>query len=288
MDWANERYVRVYTRDTVSWKLCDWRAHTTLLHLFRKVDRAGVLDVGDDGTAGLAAVLELPNEVVGPGIEQLTRASASGRSPTVAYTGSSYVILNFIEAQEAPQSDPQRARESRARRRDVAALESRNVSEESRNVSEPSRGVTPCHEASRGVTPSQTRPDQTKDMSGKPDAGLAFAEKAIALINRHAGTRYQPDSTAVRKLVKALIRNRHTPEQAEKVIESKRAWIGDPKMGEFFRPATLLAATNFATYLDDLEAGPKAAQGALRMSSHDDDEPDLTYAGCGMSIGGAP
>jgi uncharacterized phage protein (TIGR02220 family) len=95
-------------------------------------------------------------------------------------------------------------------------------------------------------------------VSGKPDAGLAFAEKAIGLINRHAGTKYRPDSDAVVKLVKALIKNRHTPEQAEQVIASKRAWVGDPKMGQFFRPATLLAAKNFATYLDDLEAGTTA------------------------------
>jgi uncharacterized phage protein (TIGR02220 family) len=253
VDWANERYVRVYTRDTVSWKLCDWRAHTVLLHLFRKVDRAGVLDVGDDGLVGLAAVLELPLEIVEPGIEQLTK-SKGGRAPTVTFTGSAYAIPNFIEAQETPQSNPQRTRESRARRRDAAALATRNASEVTRNASQPTRGETSSNEVSHDDTPnpSQTRPDL---MSGKPDdPALAFANKAIELINAHAGTKYRPTSGAVIGLCRNLIKNKHTLEQAERVIASKRAWIDDPKMGQFFRPATLLAAKNFATYLDDLEA----------------------------------
>lgn len=94
LDWANERYVRVYTRDTTTWKLCDWRARTVLLHLFRKVDRSGVLDVGDDGVAGLAAVLELPlEEIVEPGIAQLVKRG------TVEHGNGAYVIPNFIEAQ---------------------------------------------------------------------------------------------------------------------------------------------------------------------------------------------
>lgn len=116
-------------------------------------------------------------------------------------------------------------------------------------------------------------------MSGKPDAGLAFAEKAIALINRHAGTKYRPDSAAVLKLVKALIKNRHTPEQAEKVIASKREWIGDPKMGQFFRPGTLLAAENFAKYLDDVEAGRSNTSGGktYRIAAPADDEPRLGH-----------
>jgi len=125
MDWPNERYVRVYTRDTTTWKLLDWRGRIVLSLLFRKVDRAGVLDVGHDGVLGLAAVLELPIEIAEAGIAQLT--TARGGMPTVVDTGTAYVLPNFIEAQEAPQSDPQRKRESRARRRDVALAVSRNL-----------------------------------------------------------------------------------------------------------------------------------------------------------------
>lgn len=125
MDWSNERYVRVYTRDTTTWKLMDWRGRTVLSLLIRKVDRAGVLDVGHDGVLGLAAVLELPLDIVEAGIDQLTTSRAG--MPTVVDTGTAYVLPNFLEAQEAPASDPQRKRESRARRRDRSLAESRNL-----------------------------------------------------------------------------------------------------------------------------------------------------------------
>ncbi len=125
MDWSNERYVRVYTRDTTTWKLMDWRGRVVLSLLFRKVDRAGVLDVGHDGVLGLAAVLELPLDIVEAGIAQLT--NVRGGQPTVVDTGTAYVIPNFLDAQEAPQADAQRKRESRSRRRDIALAVSRNL-----------------------------------------------------------------------------------------------------------------------------------------------------------------
>lgn len=142
MDWSNERYVRVYTRDTTTWKLLDWRARTVLLHLFRKVDRAGVLDVGEDGLFGLAAVLELPMEVVEPGIEQLARSRGQS-APTVARTATAFVLPRFLEAQEAAMSDSQRKRESRSRRRDLAL--------------KPSHGVTGCD-----TSPNRTIRDETE------------------------------------------------------------------------------------------------------------------------------
>ncbi len=162
MDWSNERYVRVYTRDTTTWKLLDWRARTVLLHLFRKVDRAGVLEVGDDGELGLAAVLELPIDIVSAGIEQLARARTKDH-PTVVATGTAFVLPHFMDAQEATQSDSHRKRESRARRRDVALVpsqpvtsghESQNVTDPGRNVTghNPSQPVTSGHEWSQNVT----------------------------------------------------------------------------------------------------------------------------------------
>ena len=116
MDWANERWVRLYTRDTTTWKMLDWRARTVLMHLLRKVDRAGVLEVGDTGTMGLAAVLELPLEVVEPGIERLLHQ----RLRVVVETPTAYVLPNFLDAQEAVQTTNHRSSEYRARKRDYA------------------------------------------------------------------------------------------------------------------------------------------------------------------------
>lgn len=226
LDWSNERYVRLYTRDTATWKLIDWRARTVLLHLLRKVDRAGVLDVGDDGELGLAAVLELPlEEVVEPGIAQLVKRGV------VVNSGTAYLLPNFLAAQEAVASDRQRQRDARDRRRAAtmtAAAErdqaSRNVTGESRSVTErhaESRGVTGCHsEPSRAVPiredlshPAGARATEpvdpganwTTDVPGKPDAPppargadsiLSLLVEAAAALNTER-VRWSPDAPPI-------------------------------------------------------------------------------------------
>lgn len=226
LDWSNERYVRLYTRDTATWKLVDWRARTVLLHLLRKVDRAGVLDVGDDGELGLAAVLELPlEEVVEPGIAQLVKRGV------VVNSGTAYLLPNFLAAQEAVASDRQRQRDARDRRRAAtmtAAAErdqaSRNVTGESRSVTErhaESRGVTGCHsEPSRAVPiqedlshPAGARATEpvdpganwTADVPGKPDARppARGADSILSLLTEAAATlnaeraRWSPDAPPI-------------------------------------------------------------------------------------------
>lgn len=165
LDYANERYVLLYTRDTATWKLLDWEARAVLMFLLRKVDRAGVLDVGEDGIEGLAAVLEVPIDVVERAMPKLTARA------TVASTGSAFVLPNFLEAQETPRSDKQRQRDSRDRRRSVAL--SQNVTVSSRNVTDrhaESHGVTSGHEVSQPVTPDQSSPGQSKPASLSGDA----------------------------------------------------------------------------------------------------------------------
>lgn len=151
MDWTNENYVRLYTRDTTTWKLMDWRGRTVLMHLIRKVDRAGVLDVGGDGVLGLAAVLELPLELVEAGVDQLTTRRGTSDA-TMIDTGSAFVLPNFLEAQEASQSDKQRKRASRERRRDVAVARSRNLLPVSQNVTESPELAASGHGNEEAVT----------------------------------------------------------------------------------------------------------------------------------------
>ena len=63
MDWSNERYVRVYTRDTTAMRLMSWDELCPFWELLRKVDRAGVLDLEGHGIKGLAAHLRTPLDV---------------------------------------------------------------------------------------------------------------------------------------------------------------------------------------------------------------------------------
>lgn len=81
-----------------------------------------------------------------------------------------------------------------------------------------------------------------------------LAKVAIGEINRLAGTRFDPEAESSLKFARALIRDKRTADDVLLVVRSKRAWIGDPKMGAYFRPSTLLGAENFTTYLDEAKA----------------------------------
>lgn len=194
MDWDNERWVKLYTRDSVGWKLLSWQARTVVLHLLRKVDAAGVLDVGTDGVYGLAAVLELPLEVVEPGIAQLTTQRGDAPS-TVVFSGDAYAIPNFMEAQEARVSDKQRQKMSRERRlarvtkRDTT---SRNVTGESRNVTE--RHVNPVLVRIRREEIRQEEIRSDPPPSSHERAGARGGGRAIP-----PSTGYDPDSAADRQ-----------------------------------------------------------------------------------------
>ena len=145
MDWGNERYVRLYTRDTGDMLAIGWEGRAVLAELLRKVDRAGVLDESDG--AIVCEMLRIPIEIVEVA---LPRMASRG---VIEIVDGQIILPNFIDAQEAKSSDKQRQAESRARRRDKARAGNRT--EPSRAVTEESRStVTDSHEPSHDVTPS--------------------------------------------------------------------------------------------------------------------------------------
>ncbi len=153
MDWLNERYVRVYTRDTVTWKMLDWRARVTMILMLRKADRAGVIDVGDHGIEGLSVLLELPFEIVDQGVRQLETRGV------VVHARTSWVFPNFLEAQEVISasggSSTERMRVHRERRRDTAKLQA-IFSEH--NVTSPASPASPVTFGDEKVTVSASVP----------------------------------------------------------------------------------------------------------------------------------
>lgn len=118
MNFEDERYVRVYTRKTVTTKLLGWDGRMCLHALLLEVDRAGVLDLeGLDPAEALAAMADLPLEHATTGMAKLLQRGV------VVVTNGVLFLPNFIRAQEARQSDAQRQRESRARRAAAARAE---------------------------------------------------------------------------------------------------------------------------------------------------------------------
>jgi len=115
LDFSDERYVRVYTRDTATWECLEWDGQCVFVLLMRKVDRAGVLDFGDGNTVeeAVKAVTRLPLHVVETGLPKLLKHKV------LAIIDQQLVIIKFIEAQEAVHSEKFRSREYRAKRRDL-------------------------------------------------------------------------------------------------------------------------------------------------------------------------
>ena len=152
MNWEDERYVRVYIRDTVTWKVLPWQGRCLLPLLLRKADRAGCVDISGAGAEGVAALVDIPLEVAQPGLEALFLRGVVQQRDDVL------VFPKFIKAQEAMQSDKLRQQISRERRRAQAMLEVSSVTQRD----DLSHGVTECHAVSRDVTPNLAVPNLTK------------------------------------------------------------------------------------------------------------------------------
>ncbi len=147
MNWENERYVRLYVRDTGEWNMLSWDAQALFMQLLRKVDRAGVLQLGKHGLRVLPAVINHKDKA-----DIITKALAELLEDGCVQASVEFLVIpNFLEAQEATQSDRVRQQESRARRRDKAMNLSQIVTE-SHNES---HNVTSGHGSSQVVTPSE-------------------------------------------------------------------------------------------------------------------------------------
>lgn len=114
MDFANERYIRLYTRDTATWALLRWEARAVLPQIFRKVDRAGVLEFPrhHDVVDVVARLIDFPREIVAAAVrgdDGLLEAGVIRLSP------GALVVPNFVDAQEAPASPAERQRRRRER-----------------------------------------------------------------------------------------------------------------------------------------------------------------------------
>lgn len=160
MDWSNERYVRVYTRDTPEWLILPWQAKALWPLLVRKFDRSGVIAT-KLGARGVAVLVGLPLDVVEPGLDALLEDGCLQKHDL------GYLAPNFIEAQETPQSDANRKRESRERRRAQNKHDAPNDVTQTTECHAVSREVTSCHTVSQVVTPipDQTRPDPERESS---------------------------------------------------------------------------------------------------------------------------
>jgi hypothetical protein len=152
VDYSDESYVRLYTRDTKTWLRLGFEGQTVLMFLLRKVDRAGVLDGMDEPESDLSLVTGVPLAFVQEGLPRLLKGKV------VHLVGNRLIIPNFIEAQAAPRTDKARQRDTRDKRAALGRLVT------ARHKTEP-----PGHSPSQSVTPSLATPSSTKLSSAEEE-----------------------------------------------------------------------------------------------------------------------
>ncbi len=138
MRFEDEQYVRLYKRDTTTWKMIPWQSRCLLPLILRKLDRAGILDLGEDGLEALAVHIEVPLAFVLEAMPALL-----GRGVLVLREDGLLVWPKFIEGQEAKQSDKARQKSARDRARDLASAVERGVPVETDTVTPRDSTVTP-------------------------------------------------------------------------------------------------------------------------------------------------
>ena len=146
MKWSSERYARLYTRDTANWVAGPWQARAVLPLVLRKLDRAGTLDLDDNGLEGLAAMVGLPLEVAEPGMAWWAKKG------TLVMVGTVLTMPHYVEAQECIADGSLRTAEWRERRKRDGASPIGDVA---------SPKVTGGDGARPTVTPSRTVPSLT-------------------------------------------------------------------------------------------------------------------------------
>lgn len=160
MRWEDERYVRLYTRDTTDWLGLSFDAQALFALLLRKVDRAGLLPLGKHGKRGVAIAIGHPREWgrLEPALEELLTDGCV----RLTDDGATILVPNFIRAQEARASDKARQQKHRETAAAMAASQSvtprDSASQDVTSSHAPSHANTWCNDASHDVTPSRAVP----------------------------------------------------------------------------------------------------------------------------------
>jgi hypothetical protein len=136
VDWHNEEYVRVYTRETADDLDLSWQALALWRAVLVRFDRSGII-AARNGWLSVSRMTRIPLEVVEAAGPELLR---DGRLKQVE---GGFWAPNFIDAQTATKSDKVRQKASRDRRRSEAASQVLNT---------PSAETAIRHEASHDVT----------------------------------------------------------------------------------------------------------------------------------------
>jgi hypothetical protein len=175
LHWSDERYVRIYCRDTIEWAALSWDAQALYVQINRKADRRGYIALGRVGRRGVAALLgraDLWCQVLEPALAEL---EADG---CVRVEGDVLVIADFVEAQEAVSSG--RARQAKYREGKRAGDEPSPDGDETSPSNEASQKVTPGYSTAETARHGTARPP---DAQGPTLAGDELSRSFAAALD---------------------------------------------------------------------------------------------------------
>lgn len=189
MQWEDERYVRVYKRDTADWLALSFDAQGLFCLLLRKVDLSGRLALGRHNTKAVAVVMNqvaLWDSRLKPALDELLSDGCVELQPDCLF------VPNYEAAQQAVASP--RLRKRIQRQRDAEETErdrtDTNRDAEVTNSQVMSRAVTDGH--ARSHQPSQpSQPDCTEPT--KPEESSATRAKAPDTPRNGEGQKQLPD-----------------------------------------------------------------------------------------------
>lgn len=252
MDFANERYVRLYVRDTMTWKRLGWDGQTMLMHLLRKVDRSGVIDIGDAEPWESGVMLcGAPEDQSRRGVTRMLELGV------IVHDVDRLVFPRFIEGNETPQSDAQRVREHREREKLKRAALKRNVTVVGNETLQIDNALKRVDTPSNSV-PCRTGPSEEEELRTPPTAREELSPFRVghdflrdALGNQY-GEEWRADlerigmkPDAERKTVLAAIKssswcreNKHAVDPKHVLRQWPRYLAGDPPLKQVARAAS--------------------------------------------------
>lgn len=188
MDYADETYVRKYTRKTLTWKLLGWEGRAVMDAMLGEFDAAGIFAIRGDAAQCIAAVTDIPLEVVRVGLARLLETE------TWVVTARVITWPTYEEAQNCRRSDRLRQRESRRARSAQSVTNGHMPSR--RSVTDVTAGHTESHE----VTLPPSAPSAPSASPLPPLAPCAPTQErahepeppSVAGLKRVAGVRGRP------------------------------------------------------------------------------------------------
>jgi hypothetical protein len=194
VNWGDEHYVKLYTRDSLTWRSWRWEARTVLMHLLRKVDGSGFIESGRmDPVDALVLQLELPRAVVEPGLAELLAAG------TCEIADRAVLLPKFIEAQEARKTEARSKADYRAR--EMARRRAQERETTKGHVQTTADGGMARHPPAQ-PSPAQPSPDKKNAGSAKKPADPRHRVVVAALVAACPGYAFTGrDARAVTELL---------------------------------------------------------------------------------------